>query len=61
MPVRAGELLLPNLEINVVGWPQGMNNEPGMMEVDVTSSSETVRVLPDVRSTVVRIEGGERD
>lgn len=60
VPVRAGELMLPGIDIKVLDWGK-LKEEPRGHEVDLITNSCTVKVLPDVRSTVVRIEGSGLD
>jgi trafficking protein particle complex subunit 10 len=59
VPLKAGGLLLPNVEVKQVGGGN-MGEEGGgevSCETDYRSHGETILVLPDVRSTTVRIDG----
>ncbi|KAL7275089.1 hypothetical protein RUND412_001991 [Rhizina undulata] len=56
VPTKPGHLLLPTVEVK-----QFLNNQgsvvPVSCETDYRSAAECVLVLPDVRSTTIRIEG----
>lgn len=59
MPLKAGNLLLPNVEVKQYIPPQ-QQDVVGIIssETDYRSNGESVLVLPDVRSTTVRIDSG---
>lgn len=59
MPLKAGNLLLPNVEVKQYIPPQ-QQHLVGIIssETDYRSNGESVLVLPDVRSTTVRIDSG---
>lgn len=63
MPLKAGNLLLPNVEVKQYIPPHQQHViEIISSETDYRSNGESVLVLPDVRSTTVRIDsafGGE--
>lgn len=61
MPLKAGNLLLPNVDVKQYVPPQQHpQTAAGMIssETDYRSNGESVLVLPDVRSTTVRIDSG---
>ncbi|KAG0636053.1 trafficking protein particle complex subunit 10 [Tuber brumale] len=55
VPLKAGNLLLPNVEVKQV-VPIEQGEEGVSCETDYRSNGESVLVLPDVRSTTVRID-----
>ncbi|KAH8149309.1 uncharacterized protein LAJ45_06849 [Morchella importuna] len=64
VPLKAGNLLLPNVEVKQYIPVQQQSETTGIIssETDYRSNGECVLVLPDVRSTTVKIDssfGGE--
>lgn len=65
IPLKSGNLLLPNVEVKqYIPSQQHQQQIAGIIssETDYRSNGESVLVLPDVRSTTVRIDsvfGGE--
>ncbi|RPB04129.1 hypothetical protein L873DRAFT_1759340 [Choiromyces venosus 120613-1] len=55
VPLKAGNLLLPNVEVKQV-VPVEKGGEGVSCETNYRSNGESVLVLPDVRSTTVRID-----
>jgi hypothetical protein len=58
VPLKAGNLLFPNIEVKQFISPQHQHTGIISSETDYRNNGESVLVLPDVRSTTVRIDSG---